>query len=427
MSQDSRFGRLLALLALFAGVGCSPLPVGSDSNSKANAMMGERLSSSQNAPLPAKASAFASTQNAPLPATAPGFESTMAPSQTVAPSQMGAPSQKVARVASATTDVPVIESPPPTRLAASRDSAGATTRFAASRDSADLSDDGTDYTITSQDVLQVAIFQVPDLNRTVRVDGGGFVSLPLIGQVPVRGKSILQAQEDIAARYSKSYLQSPQVTLSLVRSGQRVTVNGAVKNPTVLSLDGTLTLSMAIAQSGGLSELGNSARVHVARPTAQQVEDSIYNLDDIQAGKAQNPVLRGGDIVVVEESNTKLALKNMKDILPFAAVGAFLSDARLKRDITPIAKRENGLQLYRYRYVWSDTLYVGVLAQEVLEVAPNAVSRGADGYLRVDYARLGLRMWLWEDWLASHPNVLGGLVPPTKGRHDGDSLRFGRT
>ena len=102
-----------------------------------------------------------------------------------------------------------------------------------------------------------------------------------------------------------------------------------------------------------------------------------------------------------------MAFKNMRDILPFAALGAIASDARLKRDITPIAKRENGLQLYRYRYAWSDTLYVGVLAQEVLEVAPNAVSRGADGYLRVDYARLGLRMQLWEEWIASHSKFEG--------------------
>jgi polysaccharide export outer membrane protein len=398
MSQGFRFGRLLALVTLFAGlVGCAPVPVGSDLNSKSNAMMGERLSAaSQNAPPPAKASAFASTQNAPSPATAPAFESTVTPSQTVAPSRM---------VASAAPDAPVIESAPTTRVTASRESAEPTTRFAASRDSGFVSDDGTDYTITSQDILQVTIFQVPDLARTVRVDGNGFVSLPLIGRVPVRGKTILQAQEDIAARYSKSYLQSPQVTLSLVKSGQRVTVNGAVKQPTVLTLEGTLTLSMAIAQAGGLSELGNSGRVHVARPSEQQVEDYVYNLDDIQAGKTSNPMLRGGDIVVVEESNTKLALKNMKDILPFAAIGAFLSDVRVKRDITPIARRENGLQLYRYRYAWSDTLYVGVLAQDVLEVAPNAVSRGADGYFRVDYARLGLRMQLWEEWIASHSNV----------------------
>src|SRR5262249_9712092 len=113
--------------------------------------------------------------------------------------------------------------------------------------------------------------------------------------------------------------------------------------------------------------------------------------------------------VVVEESGTKVAFKNLRDVLPFAALSAvFVSDARLKRDITPIAKWENGLQLYRYRYAGSDTLYVGVMAQDVLEVAPHAVSRGADGYLRVNYARLGLRMQLWEDWTASHSNALEG-------------------
>jgi polysaccharide biosynthesis/export protein len=335
------------------------------------------------------------------------------------PSQTAAPSQKVA---SAAADSAVIGSVETTRVAASRPVAPAATdsqaiesppitRFAASRDSASVSDDATDYIITSQDVLQMTIFQVPDLTRTVRVDGTGAVSLPLIGRVLVRGKSILQAQEDIAARYGKSYLQSPQVTLSLVKSGQRVTVNGSVKNPTVLTLDGTLTLSMAIAQSGGVNELGNSARVHVARPTGEQVEDSVFNLDEIQAGRAPNPMLRGGDIVVVEESGAKVAFKNVKDVLPFAALGALVSDARLKRDITPIAKRENGLQLYRYRYAWSDKLYVGVLAQEVLEVAPSAVSRGADGYLRVHYDRLGLRLERWEEWVALNPDAKLGLAP----------------
>ncbi len=391
MSQNSRFGRLLALVTLVAGlVGCSPLPIGSDSNS--NAMMGQRLS--------------ASSQNAPLPATS----SKMASSQTVA-------STSSQTVASAATDSPMIESPPRTRYAASRESAG-------------FSDDG-DYTISSQDILQVAIFQVPDLTRTVRVDGGGFVSLPLIGRVPVRGKTILQAQEDIAARYSKSHLQSPQVNLSLVKSSQRITVSGAVRAPTVLTLESTLTLSMAIAQSGGVNDIGNAERIHVARiTTGDQVEDAVFDLKEIQAGRAPNPALRGGDIVVVEDSKTRLALKEIKDILPLAAVsGFFLSDVRVKRDITPIAKLENGLRLYRYRYAWSDTLYVGVMAQEVLEVAPHAVSRGADGYLRVNYARLGLRMQLWEEWIASHPNAvqgarIDGLVPATNGRHE---IPVGRT
>ena len=392
MSQDFRLGRLLALVTLVGGLlGCSPLPMGSEPSSRANAIIGERLSSAQNAPVPATTSAFASSQNAPVPATAPAFESTMTPSQTAAPSQ---------KVASAATDVPLIESPSTTT---SPYSAGPTTQFAASQSSAGIWNDGSDYKISSLDILQVAIFQVPDLNRTVRVDERGFVSLPLIGQVPVRGMSMLQAQDDIATRYSKSYLQSPQVSLSLVKSAQRVTVSGAVRGPSVLTLENPLTLSMAIAQSGGTNEIANAERIHIARITGDQVDDAVFDLKEIQAGNASNPMLRGGDIVVVEDSTARLALKEVKDILPLAAIsGFFLSDVRVKRDITPVAKLENGLQLYRYRYAWSDTLYVGVLAQEVLEVAPGAVSRGADGYLRVNYARLGLRMQLWEEWVASH-------------------------
>ena len=179
MSHGSRFVKLLTLVALLAGlVGCG---------------------ATVDAPQLGDASDPSASRTAPSPATA---------------------SSQTAR--SSATASSMMNSPP-------------TTALASSRDSADVSD-ATDYRITSQDILQVAIFQVPDLTRTVQVDGSGFVSLfPLVGRVPVRGKTILQAQEDITARYRKSYLQSPQVTLSLVKSGQRVTVSGAVKSPTVLT------------------------------------------------------------------------------------------------------------------------------------------------------------------------------------------------
>jgi hypothetical protein len=77
------------------------------------------------------------------------------------------------------------------------------------------------------------------------------------------------------------------------------------------------------------------------------------------------------------------------------------SDIRLKREIRQVGEFADGINLYRYRYLWSDTIYVGVMAQEVAEVRPEAVLRGADGYLRVDYARLGLRLKTWEQWAAA--------------------------
>jgi hypothetical protein len=77
------------------------------------------------------------------------------------------------------------------------------------------------------------------------------------------------------------------------------------------------------------------------------------------------------------------------------------SDIRLKRDIAQVGELDSGINLYRYRYLWSDTTYVGVMAQEVAEVVPEAVLRGADGYLRVDYGRLGLRLQTWDQWTAA--------------------------
>jgi outer membrane immunogenic protein len=77
------------------------------------------------------------------------------------------------------------------------------------------------------------------------------------------------------------------------------------------------------------------------------------------------------------------------------------SDARLKRDITLVGRRDDGLGLYSYRYLWSDTVYVGVMAQEVALIHPDAVVRGGlDDYLRVDYSRLGLQLMTLPEWAA---------------------------
>jgi hypothetical protein len=84
-----------------------------------------------------------------------------------------------------------------------------------------------------------------------------------------------------------------------------------------------------------------------------------------------------------------------------------LSDIRLKRDIVPVGRLANGLGLYRYRYLWSDTAYVGVMAQEVALVRSDAVVRGADGYLRVDYDALGLRFQTSDEWNASSQEIAG--------------------
>jgi Chaperone of endosialidase len=75
-----------------------------------------------------------------------------------------------------------------------------------------------------------------------------------------------------------------------------------------------------------------------------------------------------------------------------------MSDVRAKRDTAAIARLDNGLTLYRFRYLWSDQEYVGVMAQEVQRVIPDAVSVGQDGYLRVNYQRAHAPFMTREEW-----------------------------
>lgn len=81
--------------------------------------------------------------------------------------------------------------------------------------------------------------------------------------------------------------------------------------------------------------------------------------------------------------------------------GGRRSDIRLKKDLAPLMRLDNGLELYRFRYRSNDqTLYVGVLAQDVQKIDPSAVFRDRDGYWMVDYDRIGLKLLTWSEWVA---------------------------
>ena len=93
--------------------------------------------------------------------------------------------------------------------------------------------------------------------------------------------------------------------------------------------------------------------------------------------------------------------------------GGRRSDINAKHDITLIGRLDNGLGFYRYSYNGSDKTYVGVMAQEVQTIRPDAVVRGRDGYLRVYYEKLGLEFETYDHWVAS-----GARIPSATGmRH----------
>jgi hypothetical protein len=94
----------------------------------------------------------------------------------------------------------------------------------------------------------------------------------------------------------------------------------------------------------------------------------------------------------------------------FRGGGGRRSDLALKQDVTLLGYLANGLGYYRFSYLGGQKAYVGVIAQEVDAVMPEAVTRGRDGYLRVHYERLGLTFRTYREWLA------GGAQVPNAGR-----------
>ena len=85
--------------------------------------------------------------------------------------------------------------------------------------------------------------------------------------------------------------------------------------------------------------------------------------------------------------------------------GGRRSDVALKHDIIFLGRLDNGLGFYRFSYNGSDQPYVGVIAQEVQSIMPDAVVRGPDGYLRVYYNKLGLKFQKYDQWIASGARI----------------------
>jgi polysaccharide export outer membrane protein len=174
-----------------------------------------------------------------------------------------------------------------------------------------------EYHIGPGDVVEVSVFQVPDLSKTVQVSASGEIALPLIGVIAAGGKTVADLEMEIAAKLGEKYLQSPQVSVFVKEPmSQRVTVEGAVANPGILALTGPTTLLQTVALSGGLKDGADARGIVVFRTVNQQRMAAKFDLTAIRAGKALDPVLHGGDIVVVDQSGISSALGALRQNLP---------------------------------------------------------------------------------------------------------------
>ena len=182
------------------------------------------------------------------------------------------------------------------------------------------------YRIGPLDVLDVSVFKVPDLAKVVQVSEDGTINYPLVGAVPAAGKTAKELEQDLSQKLGAKYLRSPQVTVLVKEfNSQRVTIEGSVKTTGVYNLKGNTSLMQVLAMAGDIDTSVASGDIVVFRTINGQRSAAKFDADAIKTGKAEDPQLQPGDVIVVNSSDTKVALQNVLKVLPLATTAAFIS------------------------------------------------------------------------------------------------------
>jgi polysaccharide export outer membrane protein len=180
------------------------------------------------------------------------------------------------------------------------------------------------YRIGALDVLDFSVFKVPELTRTVQVSDSGTINLPLVGEVMAAGKTARELEQDLAKQLGTKYLQQPQVSVYVKEyNSQRVTIEGAIKKPGLYPVRGDLTLLQLVATAQGF-ESNSDFTVLVFREKDGKRSAARFDVDEIRSGRAQDPLLQPGDVVVAGSSAIKETFNNILKALPIAGVFAML-------------------------------------------------------------------------------------------------------
>lgn len=161
--------------------------------------------------------------------------------------------------------------------------------------------DDNQYRIGPKDLLTISVFNVPDLNTTVRVGENGEITLPLVGAVTVSGKTRLEMEKQLVTLLEKKYLRNPQVTIFIKEyQSKMVSVIGAVKKPGNYEVVGRTSLLEMISLAGGLTSGDDPDRVVILRKgEGGENESLVIDLNKLmmEGVTELNVDLRPGDIV----------------------------------------------------------------------------------------------------------------------------------
>ena len=180
----------------------------------------------------------------------------------------------------------------------------------------------SDYRIGAQDLLSISVFGVQELNKDVRVNSNGQISLPLIGGVMAGGSTIPELESELATKYSAGYLQRPQVSVFVKEfTSQRVTLEGAVAKPGIYPITGKTTLIQAIALAGGVDDkVADLGGIVLMRHVNGKRMAAAYDLRLVRRGQSEDPLIYGDDIIVVEQSASKTAMRRFLESVPVLGI-----------------------------------------------------------------------------------------------------------
>lgn len=163
--------------------------------------------------------------------------------------------------------------------------------------------DHQSYHIGVGDLLQIEVYDEPDLTKEVRVLTDGFISLPLLGSLQAESLTVKDLQDRITKLLAAKYLVSPQVTV-FVKEFSNVFVFGEVKSPGTFPIYGNMTVFEAITLAGGFTEVANPAKIKVVRH--ERGQEKSFEVDITRLTKkgdtSQDLELKANDRVIVPRS-----------------------------------------------------------------------------------------------------------------------------
>jgi len=161
--------------------------------------------------------------------------------------------------------------------------------------------DPSTYRVGPEDVLEVSVWHEDTLKKEALVRPDGGISYPLIGEVQVAGKTVLEIRDEVAKRLDR-FVPDAVVSVTILKIGsQRVYVIGKVNKPGEFPVGRYVDVLQALSMAGGLTPFADSNDIRVMRRDGERQVVLPFEYGRVVRGEKleQNIQLRAGDVVVV--------------------------------------------------------------------------------------------------------------------------------